>query len=178
MEQINALFFYITSIIIIITSCSVVFSKRIINAVFAALICFFCFGFLFFSLNAPFNGAIQMSIYGTALSILFTIAVMVTNYKKEEEHKIKLSPELFLSTAGLIMISSAVIFFLNETMRYEPYLSAYLNSSQILTSTDNTKQLSSELLTHNIYSFELLGLYLLIVLTGIAVLLKFKGETK
>lgn len=178
MEHINAILFYIIAIITILSSCAVIFSKKIMNAVFSALICFFCFAFLYFSLNAPFNGAVQMSIYAIALTILFTIAVMLTNYKNEQKQEAKLPPRLFLAAAGLIMITVSIIFFLKETMYYEPYWSMYLNSTHILTTSDNIKQLSSELLTHNIYSFELLGLYLLIVLIGISVLLTYKGETK
>ena len=76
------------------------------------------------------------------------------------------------------MILSSILIFLKETMMYDSVFKTYINSSHILTSLDNTKQLSSELLTHNLYSFELLGLYLLIVLIGILVLLTFKGESK
>ncbi len=178
MEQLYAILFYITALLIIFTCLAVIFTKKIMHAVFYALICFFCFGILFFALNAPFNGAIQMSIYGIALSILFAIAITVTNYRNEEKLKIKFTPRFFICITGIIMIFSAVIVFLKETINYEPALMMYINSSHILTSPDNIKQLSSELLTHNLYSFELLGLYLLIVLIGIAVLLTFKGETK
>jgi len=178
MEQINAIIFYITAFTAIFTCWAVIFSKRIIHAVFYSIICFFCFGFLFFLLNAPFNGVVQMSVYGIALSILCTIAIMLTNYKNETSEKFKISPKFILASAGLIMISVSVITFIKETMNYEPSWDLYINSSHLLTSPDNTKQLASELLTHNLYSFELLGLYMLIVLIGIAVLLTFKGETK
>ncbi len=178
MEQINTIIFYIISALVIFTSLAVIFTKKIMNSVFYALICFFSFGFLFFSLNAPFNGAVQMSLYGIVLCILFTIAIMITNYKTEKIQKIKISPRLFLCILGALMIISSVTIFLKETSKNEPSFMMYLSSCEILTSTDNLKQLSSELLTDNLYSFELLGLYLLIVLIGIAVLLTFKGETK
>ncbi|MCD7740561.1 MAG: NADH-quinone oxidoreductase subunit J [Candidatus Gastranaerophilales bacterium] len=170
--------FYLISAVIIITSIAVIFTKKIINSVFFALICFFGFGFLFFALNAPFNAAVQMSIYGCALSILFTIAIMITNYTNEQIQKIKFSMRLFLCFSGVLMIAFSIILALRETLISEPMLMMYFKSSDILITGDNIKQLSSELLTRNIYSFELLGIYLLIVLIGIAVLLKFKGETK
>ena len=178
MEQINPIIFYIVSLITIISSIAVIFARKIINSVFFALICFICFGFLFFSLNAIFNGVIQISIYGIALSILFTIAITVTNYKNEKFQKIKLSPRIFLAISGIIMIISSIVILLKEAMMYDFPLKSYIYSSHLVTSIDNTKQLSSELMTHNMYSFELIGVYLLIVLIGIAILMTFKGELK
>lgn len=178
MEQINAILFYIISAIIIFSSIAVIFTRKIMKSVFFALVTFICFGLLFFFLNALFNGVIQISIYGIALCILFAIAVMLTNNNEEETHKIKFSPAIIFAFLGVIMILSSILIFLKETMLYDSVFKTYINSSHILTSLDNTKQLSSELLTHNLYSFELLGLYLLIVLIGILVLLTFKGESK
>ena len=178
MEQLNAIIFYIISAIIIFSSIAVIFTKKIMKSVFFALVTFICFGLLFFFLNALFNGVIQISIYGIALCILFAIAVMLTNNNEEETHKIKFSPAIIFAFLGVIMILSSILIFLKETMLYDSVFKTYINSSHILTSLDNTKQLSSELLTHNLYSFELLGLYLLIVLIGILVLLTFKGESK
>ena len=178
MEQLNAIIFYIISAIIIFSSIAVIFTKKIMKSVFFALVTFICFGLLFFFLNALFNGVIQISIYGIALCILFAIAVMLTNNNEEETHKIKFSPTIILAFSGVIIILSSILIFLKETMMYDSVFKTYINSSHILTSLDNTKQLSSELLTHNLYSFELLGLYLLIVLIGILVLLTFKGESK
>ena len=178
MEQLNAIIFYIISAIIIFSSIAVIFTKKIMQSVFFALVTFICFGLLFFFLNALFNGVIQISIYGIALCILFAIAVMLNNNNEEETHKIKFSPAIIFAFLGVIMILSSILIFLKETMMYDSVFKTYINSSHILTSLDNTKQLSSELLTHNLYSFELLGLYLLIVLIGILVLLTFKGESK
>lgn len=102
---------------------------------------------------------------------------MLTDYKNEENHKIKLSPRLFLILFGISMIISSTIIFIQETINYEPSLHTYIHSSSLLTSFDNLKQLSIELLTNNLYAFELLGVYLLIVLIGISVLLAFKGDS-
>lgn len=178
MEQLNAIIFYIISVIIIFSSIAVIFTKKIMKSIFFALVTFICFGLLFFFLNALFNGVIQISIYGIALCILFAIAVMLTNNNEEETHRIKFSPAIIFAFLGVIMILSSILIFLKETIMYDSVFKTYINSSHILTSLDNTKQLSSELLTHNLYSFELLGLYLLIVLIGILVLLTFKGESK
>ena len=78
MEIINAVLFYIAALMLIISSIMAIISTRIMNSVFFATAAFFLFGFLFFALNAPFNGVIQISIYGIALSVfnLFILCII------------------------------------------------------------------------------------------------------
>lgn len=178
MENLNGIMFYMVAILVITTGTIVVFSKKIMNAILSALACFTGFGLLFFTLNAPFNGVIQISIYGIALSILFTISIMLTNYKNENKQKIKFSVAMLLACIGIAMITCSIITFINESTKFDTSLYTYFHSSHLLTSFDNIKQLSIELLTNNLYAFELLGLYILIVLVGIAVLITFKGESQ
>lgn len=164
---IQTIIFYTTAILLICACLLTVISKKVMHSVLYALISFILCGFLFFALNAPFLGAIQISVYGIALSILFVIAINLTNCTKEDE--IKVSPRLFLVISGVFMLCSAILTMMKES-RLE-----YLHSSYLLTAFDNSKQLSSELLFHNLVAFELLGLYLLTALIGISVLLVFKG---
>lgn len=177
MEYIHGIIFYLISIIVVLSGLFIIFSKKIMNAVFSSLICFIGFGFLFFALNSPFNGVVQFSVYGIALTVLFSIAIMLTDYEKENEQKIKVTPKFFLILFGIAMIISATIIFIQETVKYDVSLFTYLHSSNLLTSFDNLKQLSVELLINNIYAFELVGIYLLIVLIGISVLFAFKGDS-
>lgn len=176
MENINPILFYITALIIILSSIMTVVTKRIINAVFYAFICFFFTGLIFFSLNAPFIGSIQISIYAIALSILFVVAIALTNYKNEisSENKIKL--RYFLIIFAVISISTSILIAIKESAKYDSSFMTYLTSSHLLISNDNTKQLASELLMHNLYSFEILGIYILVALIGISTLLIFRGD--
>ena len=175
METINSVLFYIISAVITLSAVFVVISKKIINSIFFSLICFFLIGLIFFSLNAPFNGVIQISIYTSALSILFIIAASVTNYSQENKIQAGIKPRYLLVVAGTIMIFISVLFVIKETIKYDFVLGKYINSPAILTTYGTTKQLSAELLRHNVYQFELLGVYILLALIGISVLLVFKG---
>ena len=83
---INTIMFYITAIMLICACIMTVFSKRIMHGVLYSLIAFILVGFLFFALNAPLVGALQISVYGIALSILFAIAINLTDYKKENNN--------------------------------------------------------------------------------------------
>lgn len=176
MEIINSLLFYIESITLIISVILTITAKRIMNAVLYSLICFFIIGLLFFSLNAPFNGSVQISIYGIALSIIFAIAITLTDYKTEKNSSLKQFKFRYLTIiTASIMIITATIAIINNTIQIDTELYQYFNSSHILTPIGNTKQLAIELLKNNFYPFELLGIYLLTVLTGISVLYSFKG---
>lgn len=175
MNILYSIIFYITAFFIVISSILAVISKRIMHSVLYALISFVLIGFLFFALNAHFIGAVQISIYGIALSILFAIAINLTDYSRENEQKIKITPRFFLSILGCILICSSIIFTIIETANYDLNFAQYLHSSHLLTSLDTSHQLSLELLTKNTYPFEMLGIYLLTALIGIAVLFIFKG---
>lgn len=164
---IQTITFYTTAILLITACFFAVISKRIIHSVLFSLVCFLLCGFLFFALNAPFIGAIQISIYAIALSILFAAAINLTDYKREEN--IKISPQFFTAIIGVFMLCFAIIFALKNSSI------AYLYSGHLLTSPETAKQISSELLTHNPIAFELLGIYLLTALIGISVLFVFKG---
>lgn len=170
---INTILFYITAIMLIGACIMTVISKKIMHSVLYSLIAFILVGFLFFALNAPLIGALQISVYGIALSILFAIAINLTDYKKEEN--IKHSPRFFVAITSTCAIVFTIIFFLKESFKYDKIFAQYLSNSHHLTPIDTAKQISTELLQNNLLSFELLGLYLLIALIGISVLLVFKG---
>lgn len=176
MENINPILFYITALIIVLSSIMTVIAKRIMYAVFYAFICFFFTGLIFFSLNAPFIGSIQISIYAIALSILFVIAIALTNYRNEKNSENNIKLRYFLGIFAVIIISSSILISIKETTKYDISFMTYLNSPHLLTSIDNTKQLATELLMHNLYSFEILGIYILIALVGISTLLAFRGD--
>lgn len=176
MNLLHTTIFYITAFLLIISSFLAIISKRIMHCILYALISFILTGFLFFALNATFIGAVQISIYGIALSILFAIAINLTDYSKETEQKLKLSPRFFLSIIGTFLICSTIIFMIIETANYDFNFAQYLYSNHILTSLDTSHQLSLELLNKNTYPFELLGIYLLTALIGIAILFVFKGS--
>lgn len=173
MNIINSISFYITAILLILFTILIIVSKKMMNCIIYSLIVFFLTGLIFISLNAPLNGTIQICIYVVAMSILFAISVMFTNYKTETYSKIKLSRILTIIAA--VMIVYVIITALNNINQYDLAFNQYLNSPHILTYGNNTKQLCSELLIHNTLSFEILGLYLLTALTGICVLFTFKG---
>lgn len=170
---INTIMFYITAIVLICACIMAVISKEIMHSVLYSLVTFILIGFLFFALNAPLVGALQISVYGIALSILFAIAINLTNYKEEEN--IKISPRFFIAIISACSIIFSIIFFLKESFKYDKIFAQYLYNSHQLTTLDTSKQISTELLQNNLLSFELLGLYLLIALIGISVLLVFKG---
>ena len=175
MEIINGLLFYIIAFVMTVFSVLTIISRRIMHSIFYSLIVFILFGLLYFSLNAPFNGVIQISIYGSALSIIFVIAIMLTNYNTENKGKYTFKPNHLLALTGILLISFSFVFFLKETLNIDWNITEYLHSDYKLTDFANLKQFSREMLVKNIYPFELMGIYLLTALTGISLLLSFKG---
>ncbi len=176
MDILNGIIFYIISILITIITISVILSKKIINSIFYSFIVFFLFGILFFSLNASFNAVMQIALYSSALSIIFVIEVALIDFSSEKNDKFKLKPYHIFSFAGIILLCISIIVFYRETVKYDYVFASYLDSVYKLTDFSNIYRLSSEIMKNNIYSFELTGILLLIVLIGVSVLFSLKGD--
>ena len=173
MEILDTVIFYVTSILLITSGILTVLSKKIMNSVFFAFISFLMFAVIYLSLNAAFNAVVQISIYGAAMSILFAVAVSITDYKSEQNQKYKFIPRMFLAAIGTIFIITSILFSISHTIKYDVSLNTLIYSTGF---ADNVKQLSVEMLSNNYYAFELIGIYLLTALIGVAVMMVFKGK--
>ena len=117
---------------------------------------------LFFILGAPFIAGVQVVVYAGAVMVLFVMVVMLFDLKRKSPARwskglwLKLSSLFFLTglIAGLFPISMNVI---------QP-----LSSENIKVSS--TKELSYLLFTEYVLAFEVLGVFLLLIAVGVAVL--------
>ena len=173
MEKLNTLLIYSDFFLILLFTFLIIKTRVIMNAILCSIAVFFLIGLLFFALNAPFNGAVQIAIYSIALSIIFAIAIMLTNYKNEKiEDKTKIKPRnIIILLASIIIILSFVFFWLNNDFS----ILKYFTSKHVILPSETTKQLSIELLKNHLIPFELLGIYLLTALIGVGILFTFKG---
>ena len=117
---------------------------------------------LFFILGAHFIAGVQVVVYAGAVMVLFVMVVMLFDLKKEDS----------LLFSGGLWLKGAVLFFLTGLIAglfplslhlFEPRAGADLK----LTST---KELSRLLFTDYILAFEVLGVLLLLIAVGVAVL--------
>tara|TARA_Y100001970_G_C14164885_1_gene820693 strand:+ start:380 stop:1012 length:633 start_codon:yes stop_codon:yes gene_type:complete len=170
----HAVFFYIFSIIAIISAIMVTAARNTVHSVFFLILDFISISCLFIMIGAEFLGMIMLIVYVGAVAVLFLFVVMMLNVAQQKNQwfgSVKSSSHIPL---GLLV--SLIIFFeliiVVGGWRYKPDL---LNSSTITISdtTTNTHSLGNVLYTDYIHLFQLSGMILLVAMIG-AIVLTFR----
>ncbi len=169
----HAIFFYIFSIIAIVSAIMVTASKNTVHSVFFLILDFISISCLFIMIGAEFLGMIMLIVYVGAVAVLFLFVVMMLNVAQQKNQWF-----LSKSSSGHIpvgLIISAIIFFeliiVVGGWKYKPEL---LNSSnQITNNISNTHMLGQVLYTDYIHIFQISGMILLIAMIG-AIVLTFR----
>ena len=173
----HAIFFYIFSVIAIVSAIMVTASKNTVHSVFFLILDFISISCLFIMIGAEFLGMIMLIVYVGAVAVLFLFVVMMLNVAQQKN-------QWFLSKSSsrhipIGLIISAIIFFeliiVVGGWKYKPNLSNSTNVSSINDIT-NTHSLGLVLYTDYIHIFQISGMILLIAMIGAIVLTFRKRE--
>ena len=174
---VHAIFFYIFSLIAIVSAIMVTVSKNTVHSVFFLILDFISISCLFIMIGAEFLGMIMLIVYVGAVAVLFLFVVMMLNVAQQKNEWFISSKNGSHIPVGLIV--SLIIFF--ELMiviggwKYKPDLldSISLSISRELT---NTHLLGNVIYTDYILSFQLSGMILLVAMIG-AIVLTFRQRS-
>jgi len=170
----HAIFFYIFSIIAIISAIMVTVSKNTVHSVFFLILDFISISCLFIMIGAEFLGMIMLIVYVGAVAVLFLFVVMMLNVAQQKNQWFVSKENSSHIPVGLII--SAIIFFeliiVIGGWKYRPEL-FNANSSQITNEVSNTHSLGQILYTDYIHIFQISGMILLIAMIG-AIVLTFR----
>ena len=173
----HAIFFYVFSIIAIISAIMVTVSKNTVHSVFFLILDFISISCLFIMIGAEFLGMIMLIVYVGAVAVLFLFVVMMLNVAQQTNQWLLSEDSSGHIPVGLII--SALIFFeliiVIGGWKYKPDL-FISNKSDILTGVSNTHSLGQILYTDYIHVFQLSGMILLIAMIGAIVLTFRKRE--
>lgn len=172
MDILSPILFYIVASGLLLMAVGVVFSPRVIYSILCAFIAFILTAFIYFMLNAPFNAAVQIAIYGVAVSILFIFAVMMTGYHKEKNLYIAIAPRTLLAAAGIFFTLLSMLIFAIEDYREE--LVDSLITTKLAAFFDTTLSIAKGIFTDYIFAYEILSVFLLIAVVGVGAILTFK----
>ena len=170
----HAIFFYIFSIIAVISAVMVTASKNTVHSVFFLILDFISISCLFIMIGAEFLGMIMLIVYVGAVAVLFLFVVMMLNVAQQKN-------QWFLSKSSskhipLGLIISTIIFFeliiVVGGWKYKPDLFNSSNLS-ITSNISNTHSLGQILYTDYIHIFQISGMILLIAMIG-AIVLTFR----
>ncbi len=170
----HAIFFYIFSIIAIISAIMVTVSKNTVHSVFFLILDFISISCLFIMIGAEFLGMIMLIVYVGAVAVLFLFVVMMLNVAQQKNQWFISKESSGHIPVGLVI--SVIIFFeliiVIGGWKYKPDL---LNSTNLFIEkgVSNTHSLGQVLYTDYIHVFQISGMILLIAMIG-AIVLTFR----
>ncbi len=170
----HAIFFYIFSIIAVISAIMVTVSKNTVHSVFFLILDFISISCLFIMIGAEFLGMIMLIVYVGAVAVLFLFVVMMLNVAQQKNQWFISKESSGHIPVGLVI--SVIIFFeliiVIGGWKYKPDL---LNSTNLFIEkgVSNTHSLGQVLYTDYIHVFQISGMILLIAMIG-AIVLTFR----
>ena len=173
----HTIFFYIFSIIAVISAIMVTVSKNTVHSVFFLILDFISISCLFIMIGAEFLGMIMLIVYVGAVAVLFLFVVMMLNVAQQKNQWFASEESSGHIPVGLII--STVIFFeliiVIGGWKYKPDL-LELNNIQVSNEISNTHSLGAVLYTDYIHIFQLSGMILLVAMVG-AIVLTFRQRS-
>ena len=173
----HAIFFYIFSLIAIVSAIMVTVSKNTVHSVFFLILDFISISCLFIMIGAEFLGMIMLIIYVGAVAVLFLFVVMMLNVAQQKNQWFSARESSKHIPVGLII--STIIFFeliiVISGWKYKPDLVSSM-SLNIDSSISNTHAIGYVLYTDYIHIFQLSGMILLVAMIG-AIVLTFRQRS-
>ena len=173
----HAIFFYVFSLIAIISAIMVTVSKNTVHSVFFLILDFISISCLFIMIGAEFLGMIMLIVYVGAVAVLFLFVVMMLNVAQQKNQWFVSTSDSSHIPIGLII--SALIFFeliiVIGGWKYKPDL---INSNNLIKTSglSNTHSLGQILYNDFIHIFQISGMILLVAMIG-AIVLTFRVRT-
>ena len=169
----HAIFFYIFSIIAVVSAIMVTASKNTVHSVFFLILDFISISCLFIMIGAEFLGMIMLIVYVGAVAVLFLFVVMMLNVAQQKNQWFISEENSGHIPVGLLI--SAIIFFeliiVIGGWKYKPDL--FETTNLITNEISNTHSLGQVLYTDYIHIFQISGMILLIAMIG-AIVLTFR----
>ena len=173
----HAIFFYVFSIIAVVSAIMVTASKNTVHSVFFLILDFISIFCLFIMIGAEFLGMIMLIVYVGAVAVLFLFVVMMLNVAQQKNQWFAGQATSKHIPVGLII--STLIFFeiiiVIGGWKYKPEIFD-INNSIASTSVSNTHSLGQVLYTDYIHVFQISGMILLVAMVG-AIVLTFRQRS-
>ena len=173
----HAIFFYVFSLIAVVSAIMVTVSKNTVHSVFFLILDFISISCLFIMIGAEFLGMIMLIVYVGAVAVLFLFVVMMLNVAQQknqwfssEESSKHIPVGLIIST--LIFVELIIVV---GGWKYKPDLFDINNSIEI-NNVSNTHSLGQVLYTDYIHVFQVSGMILLVAMIG-AIVLTFRKRS-
>lgn len=146
-------FFYIFSVISIISTLCVIFQKNLIYSLLYLIISFLSISGIYFSLGLFFIGSIETIIYAGAIMVLFVFVIMMLNLKNKFDYDKK---KIFINSLIIFSFFISIFFII-----YILYIKHILEYRSICVRTININTLGIYLFHNYTFFIELISMILL-----------------
>jgi len=174
----HSIFFYIFSIIAILSAIMVTVSKNTVHSVFFLILDFISISCLFIMIGAEFVGMIMLIVYVGAVAVLFLFVVMMLNVSLQKNEWF--AAERGSSHIPVGIIVSIIIFFeliiVVGGWKFKPNLKPDSLDLNFVSEITNTHSIGEVLYTDYIHLFQLSGMILLVAMIG-AIVLTFRKRS-
>ena len=171
----HSIFFYIFSIIAILSAIMVTVSRNTVHSVFFLILDFISISCLFIMIGAEFVGMIMLIVYVGAVAVLFLFVVMMLNVSLQKNQWF--AAERGSSHIPVGIIVSIIIFFeliiVVGGWKFKPDLNPNSIDLNFMSEKTNTHSIGEVLYTDYIHLFQLSGMILLVAMIG-AIVLTFR----
>ncbi len=168
----HSVFFYIFSLIAIVSAVMVTVSKNTVHSVFFLILDFISISCLFIMIGAEFLGMIMLIVYVGAVAVLFLFVVMMLNVAEQKGQWFSSRWDGGTHIPVGLLVSLIIFFELIIVIGGWKYKPDLLNSLSINISTEvtNTRSIGNVLYTDYIHLFQISGMILLVAMIGAIVL--------
>ena len=168
----HSVFFYIFSLIAIVSAVMVTVSKNTVHSVFFLILDFISISCLFIMIGAEFLGMIMLIVYVGEVAFLFLFVVMMLNVAEQKGQWFSSRWDGGTHIPVGLLVSLIIFFELIIVIGGWKYKPDLLNSLSLNISTEvtNTKSIGNVLYTDYILLFQISGMILLVSMIGAIVL--------
>ena len=168
----HSVFFYIFSLIAIVSAVMVTVSKNTVHSVFFLILDFISISCLFIMIGAEFLGMIMLIVYVGAVAVLFLFVVMMLNVAEQKGQWFSSRWDGGTHIPVGLLVSLIIFFELIIVIGGWKYKPDLLNSLSINIPTEvtNTRSIGNVLYTDYIHLFQISGMILLVAMIGAIVL--------
>ena len=168
----HSVFFYIFSLIAIVSAVMVTVSKNTVHSVFFLILDFISISCLFIMIGAEFLGMIMLIVYVGAVAVLFLFVVMMLNVAEQKGQWFSSRWDGGTHIPVGLLVSLIIFFELIIVIGGWKYKPDLLNSLSINISNEvtNTRSIGNVLYTDYMFLFQISGMILLVAMIGAIVL--------
>jgi len=171
-ETLTTIFFYILAVILITCALCTICARKIVSSVVFSLIVFLAVSGIYFLMNASFNAAAQVVIYGAAVVLLFFV-VIFTLQKDENSVWIAFKPRMFVSALSLFFVFLTLAWALVDD--YLAHILDIIAGGFVLNRSLSTVYVIGEkLLSDYAVVFELSAIMLFVLVVGLGMVCVLK----